>query len=137
MSADAKRKAAFVTHEGLFQFRVMPFGLCNAPAMFERLMDRVCGQFVGFIGYYRRFIQDFAGLSEPLVALARKGVTLAWTDRQQVAFDTLRSCLLNAPMLGFPTEDGRLILDTDASLFAVGGVLNQLQEDREVVICIH
>ena len=41
MSADAKRKAAFVTYEGLFQFRVMPFGLCNAPATFERLMDRV------------------------------------------------------------------------------------------------
>ena len=44
MASDAKRKAAFVTNEDLFQFRVMPFGLCNAPAMFERLMDRVlCG----------------------------------------------------------------------------------------------
>ena len=55
-------------------------------------------------------------------------------DRQQVAFDALKSCLLNAPILGFPKEDGRLILDTDASLFTVGGVLYQLQEDREVVI---
>ena len=44
MSLEAKRKAAFVTNEGLFQFRVMPFGLCNAPVTFERLMDRVlCG----------------------------------------------------------------------------------------------
>ena len=44
MSPEAKRKAAFVTNEGLFQFRAMPFGLCNAPATFERLMDRVlCG----------------------------------------------------------------------------------------------
>ena len=44
MSPDAQKKAAFVTNEGLFQFRVMPFGLCNAPATFERLMDRVlCG----------------------------------------------------------------------------------------------
>ena len=41
MSLEAKRKAAFVTNEGLFQFRVMPIGLCNAPATFERLMDRV------------------------------------------------------------------------------------------------
>ena len=42
---------------------------------------------------------------------------------------------INAPILGFSTEDGRFILDIDASLFAVGGgVLNQLQEDREVVI---
>ena len=36
MSPEAKRKAAFVTSEGLFQFGVMPFGLCNAPATFER-----------------------------------------------------------------------------------------------------
>ena len=44
MSPVAKKKAAFVMNEGLFQFRVMPFGLCNAPATFERLMDRVlCG----------------------------------------------------------------------------------------------
>ena len=68
------------------------------------------------------------------MALTRKGVAFAWTNRQQVAFDALKSCLLNAPILGFLTEEGRFILDTDASLFAVGGVLNQLQEDREVVI---
>ena len=37
MSSDAKRNAAFVTNEGVFQFRVMPFGLCNAPATFEEL----------------------------------------------------------------------------------------------------
>ena len=44
MSPDAKQKAAFVTHEGLYQFQVMPFGLCHAPTTFERLMDRVlCG----------------------------------------------------------------------------------------------
>ena len=41
LSREARAKTAFATHSGLFQFRVMPFGLCNAPATFERLMDRV------------------------------------------------------------------------------------------------
>ena len=40
LSQEARVKTAFATHSGLFQFRVMPFGLCNAPATFERLMDR-------------------------------------------------------------------------------------------------
>ena len=54
------------------------------------------------------------------MALTRKGVV--WTDRQQVAFDALKTCLINASILGFPTEDGQFILDTDVSLFGgVGG----------------
>ena len=91
-------------------------------------------QFVGFVGYYRRFVKDFAELAEPLVALTQKGAPFVWTDRQQTAFEALKACLICAPILGFPTEDGRVLLGTDASLFAVGGVLNQIQDDREVVI---
>ena len=98
--------------------------------------DKVKGvrQFVGFVGYHRRFVKDFADLAEPLVALARKGAPCVWTDWQQQAFEALKACLISAPILGFPTENGRFVLDTEASLFAVGGVLSQLQDDREVVI---
>ena len=41
LSENVKPKMAFATHSGLFQFAVMPFGLCNAPATFERLMSQV------------------------------------------------------------------------------------------------
>ncbi|GBM04752.1 Retrovirus-related Pol polyprotein from transposon 297, partial [Araneus ventricosus] len=36
-----REKTAFVTSEGLYEFKVMPFGLCNAPATFERAMDNL------------------------------------------------------------------------------------------------
>ena len=39
--ADSQEKTAFVTHQGLFEFQVMPFGVMNAPAVFQRLMQRV------------------------------------------------------------------------------------------------
>ena len=91
-------------------------------------------QFVGFVGYYRRFVRNFAELADPLVALTRKGVTFVWGGEQQKAFDALKACLLSAQILGCPMEEDRFVLDTDVSLFAIGGVLGQIQNEEEVVI---
>ena len=217
LSQEARVKTAFATHSGLFQFRVMPFGLCNAPATFERLMDRVlqglrwshclvylddiisfgstfdgaltnltliferllkstkchlfrssvpflghivgrrgleCDpakiedvkswpvpdclksvrQFLGFVGYYRRFIPSFADVATPLVTLTGKDVPFVWDSSCSTAFTALRATLLDAPILAFPTETALYILDTDASNFGLGGVLSQVQNDQECVV---
>ena len=41
LTDEAKEKTAFATSQGLYQFKVLPFGLCNAPSTFERLMERI------------------------------------------------------------------------------------------------
>ena len=41
LDEDARQKSAFVVRSGLYQFTRMPFGLCNAPSTFERLMEMV------------------------------------------------------------------------------------------------
>ena len=91
-------------------------------------------QFLGFVGYYRRFISNFADMAEPLVSLTGKDVPFVWRPACSTAFTELRDALVRAPILSFPTEDGDYILDTDASDFGLGGALSQILNNVERVI---
>ena len=91
-------------------------------------------QFLGFVGYYRRFIPSFADLAEPLVALTGKDVPFIWRPACATAFTDLRDALVRAPILAFPTECRDYVLDTDASNFGLGGILSQTQNNVECVI---
>ena len=91
-------------------------------------------QFLGFVGYYRRFIPNFADIAAPMVALTGKDVPFVWDPVCSTAFYALRDSPIHAHILAFPTETGQYILDTDASNFGLGGVLSQIQDDVEHVV---
>ena len=213
-----RHKTAFVTPNGQYQFKRMPFGLHGAPSTFQRTMDElladmrayaipylddiiifssdfdshcrhlfdvsirlsttgfflkaekcilayqktelfgfVVGQgqlvpdplrtlaiaemkppssrkevlsFLGSLGYYRKFIKDFARKSLPLVALTSKTVDFHWEQEHQVAFEDLRDNLVSSPILQLPRQDRPFLLRSDASDYATGAVL--LQEVDEL-----
>ncbi|KAL2077722.1 hypothetical protein ACEWY4_027226 [Coilia grayii] len=229
-SAD-REKTAFTTPFGLFEWERMPFGLCNAPATFQRLMQRcLSGQlvdstlvylddvlvfsqdfpthlqhleqvfqavekyglklrpekcqllrrevkflghcvsykgvspdpekvsavreweppktvrqvrsFLGFVGYYRRFIKDFSKIAKPLNALlvgvsrsrGRTSPSVLWSPECESAFQKLKQELLQAPILAYADFSQPFILYTDASNAGLGAVLAQQQKGEERVI---
>lgn len=217
-----REKTAFITPSGLYQFKVMPFGLSNAPATFQRIMDallsgikwqrclvymddvivfartfeehleslqlvfdklreaglhlkaskckfarpslpflghvvsregihtcpdkthaiqqlqaptniRELRTFLGMCSYYRRFIDHFADLAEPLHALLRKPTAnFVWSAKEELAFRTLKEKLAEPPILQFPDNRRPFTVDTDASNYGLGAVLSQLGDDGQL-----
>ena len=54
-------------------------------------------QFLGLIGYYRKFVPRFSDLERPLNALTRKNVEFEWTPVCQESFDLLKVSLMTEP----------------------------------------
>nr|GEZ19254.1 hypothetical protein [Tanacetum cinerariifolium] len=178
---------AFRTRYGHYEFRVMSFGLTNAPAVFMDLMNRVCKpyldkeqlyakiskcdfclesvqflghvinsegvyvdpakiatiknwatpmtptevrQFLGLVGYYRRFIEGFSLISKPLTKLTQKNKKFEWEMEAEEAFQTLKQKLCCAPILALPAGSDDFVVYCDTSLRGFGAVLMQ----REKVI---
>ena len=61
-------------------------------------------------------------------------ITSQWTETQESAFNCFKMALTTAPVLAYPNETGKFILDTDASDTGIGAVLSQMQNDEEHVI---
>ena len=83
--------------------------------------------FLGAAGYYRKFIKDFSKLASPLSELTKDGVIFTWKAEQEEAFRKLKGAISQRPVLLLPDSKLPFVVHTDASGFAVGGVLQQDQ----------
>ena len=92
-------------------------------------------QFLGLTNYYRKFIQNYASIAEPLHKLLRKNSGgYVWNEQCQQSFNLLKQKLVSPPILTYPDFKSPFIVATDASSIAVGGVLSQVQGGAEKVI---
>ena len=82
-------------------------------------------QFLGLVGYYRKFVPRFADISRPLTQLTVKDRDFVWKKIHKDAFNLLKQKLCEAPILVYPDPNHPYTLYTDASKYAWGGVLTQ------------
>ncbi|GKF09620.1 putative reverse transcriptase domain-containing protein [Tanacetum coccineum] len=87
-------------------------------------------QFLGLVGYYRRFIEGFSNIAKPMTKLTQQKVTFVWGNKQEATFQLLKQKLCSAPILALPEGSEGFIVYCDASIKGLGAVLIQ----REKVI---
>ena len=85
--------------------------------------------FLGLVGYYRQFIPRFSDHASPLFNLTKKGTKFEWTTACQEAFEFLKNALITQPILIRPDYTKPFILATDASDYAIAGILGQKDEN--------
>ena len=82
-------------------------------------------QFLGLVGYYRKFVPCFSDIARPLTQLTRKNEGFNWSTECDKCFHMLKDYLQEALILRYPDPTADYILYTDASKYAYAGVLTQ------------
>ena len=91
--------------------------------------------FLGPASYYRGLVPKFAEIARTLLKASETSTKTEWTSAAQDAFESLKMKLASTPILLFPCLKEPFVLYTDASHFAMGAVLAQVQDGRELAIC--
>ena len=81
--------------------------------------------FLGLVGYYKRFIEDFSRLAASMTRLTWKGVKFEWDDLCKKAFQELKMRLTSASIMIVPKQGQRYMVYCDASKDGLGCVLMQ------------
>ncbi|CAN6688478.1 unnamed protein product [Malus baccata var. baccata] len=150
IAPEDQEKTTFTCPFGTFAYRRMPFGLCNAPATFQRwhiisekgievdkskvelvsslpipTIVREVRSFLGHAGFYHRFMKDFSMISRPLCRLLQKDVTFDMNEECVVAFNKHKELLSTAAVIMPPDWSLPFELMCDASDYVVDAILGQ------------
>ena len=87
--------------------------------------------FLGPVGYYRKFIKNFAKIAKPLTMLTQMDVKFEWKEIHQDAFTKLKEAIIQAPILRYPDTTKPYIVYTDASDNACRAQLSQIHDRTE------
>jgi len=87
--------------------------------------------FLGFANFYRRLIRDYTQVARPLMELTKKekGKEWAWNTEAETAFRELKQRFTTAPILAHFNPMRPVLIETDASDFALGAILSQQDEE--------
>lgn len=126
-----------VPEVGFLGFRIGRSGVSMDPAKVSCILNwpvptsvHDIQVFLGFANFYRHFIHNYSRITAPLTSLLKKSVPFLWTQAQTDAFNELKRLFTSAPILQHFNPDKPIFVETDASDFAIAGVLNQTGDDN-------
>ena len=87
--------------------------------------------FLGFTNFYRKFIEGFSHIAQPLFDLTKMDSMFKWSSEEKLAFDNLRDRIMSALILALPDNSRSYHVESDSSGFASGAVLSQQNLEDE------
>ncbi|XP_050315786.1 retrovirus-related Pol polyprotein from transposon 17.6 isoform X1 [Anthonomus grandis grandis] len=130
-------KCNYLTNEVVFIGHLLtPDGIKPNPDKVKSIVnfplpknEKEIKSFLGLFGYYRKFVKNFADITKPLSNLLKKSVKFKITPPVINSFNKCKEILTSDCILMYPDFDKQFILTTDASNYALGAVLSQLDDD--------
>ncbi|CAB0031260.1 unnamed protein product [Trichogramma brassicae] len=110
--------------------KIAPVTEMTAPKTLKQLR-----RFLGMASWYRKFLENFATIADPLNKLLKKNTKYIWGEEQQAAFERIKALIASAPMLSRPSFEHEFVVQTDASDSGLGAVLTQTIDGEEKVLC--
>ncbi|KAH9244953.1 hypothetical protein BASA81_017601 [Batrachochytrium salamandrivorans] len=88
--------------------------------------------FLGFTNFYRRFVPNYAKITQPLTSLLKKDSMFAWSADTEASFTRLKESFRDNVVLTHADETKEFLVEVDASDFAVAGVLSQYDVQKQL-----